>query len=192
MNNNKSIIDFQSQLIAQIPVEIAPNNPPVQRYIHQSNQTDYLLGSAAVALVAVTGYLGLWLKKYFETRLEMSIDRQKQEFLDAKEDRDRAQNQLIEDRMRSQKQADIFLTTTLETIKEEKENNLVALNRVASILEKVDLNQTEMMHQIIELKSEIRGTGLTCENVQTTIDNLHSGGQAWTGSNRRSNPSEFG
>ena len=190
--NDKSFTSENIKTIAQIPVEITPANPPLQRYIHQSNQTDYLLGSAAVALVAVAGYLGLWLKKYFETRLEMSIDRQKQEFLDAKEDRDRAQNQLIEDRMRSQKQADIFLTTTLETIKEEKENNLVALNRVASILEKVDLNQTEMMHQIIELKSEIRGTGLTCENVQTTIDNLHSGNQAWTGSNRRANPSEFG
>lgn len=190
--DNKNLFTIEPQVIAQTPVEMVPANPPLQRYIHQSNNTDYLLGSAAVALVAVTGYLGLWLKKYFETRLEMSIDRQKQEFLDAKEDRDRAQNQLIEDRTRSQKQADIFLTTTLETIKEEKENNLVALNRVASILEKVDLNQTEMMHQIIELKSEIRGTGLTCENVQTTIDNLHGSNQAWTGNNRRANPSEFG
>jgi len=171
--------------IAQIPVESSPNKEVIQRTYAQSNNTDYILGYAAVALVATFGYLGLWLKKYFETRLEMSIERQKEEFSNTKEDRDKAQRVFDEDRKRAQDQADLFLTTTLETIKEEKENNLNALNRVAQILEKVDGNQAEMMHDLVVLASDVKTNTLRIESLSITIDNVQGKTQVWSGDERR-------
>ena len=186
MNTNDiNFVPDKVKLIAQIPIDSNPNKEPVQRTYQQSNSTDYLLGYAAVALVATVGYWGLWLKKYFETRLEMSIERQKQEFSDAREDRDRAQSQLVEDRKRSQLQADLFLTATLETIKEEKENNLNALNRVTAILEKFNVNLAEMLHQILEFKGESAGTAIRIQNIQNSIANIQSATQVCDGGEHR-------
>ena len=141
-----------SQLPASTAAQVEQPIPKVITY-PQPNTADYWLGYLGVAGIAILGYLGIWLKKYSETRLELSIERQRQAFADAKEDRDRQQAHIMEDRARAQKQADLFLTTTLSAVQEEKDNQLAALEKVCRVLEKVDANQSEMMSVIVGISN---------------------------------------
>jgi hypothetical protein len=153
---NMDTLEIISEDLAQAqPSTSSQIEQPIPKVITypQPNSADYWLAYLSVAGVGVLGYLGLWLKKYSETRLELSIERQRQVFADAKEDRDRLQAQTTEDRIRAQNQADIFLTATLSAIQEEKDNQLAALERLIRTLEKVDMNQAEMMTVIIEISN---------------------------------------
>jgi hypothetical protein len=150
--------EVTGRLLAQIMVN--PNRAEL-RQDSQNSTTDYILAAGAVGVVSVLGFLGVWLRKYFDTRLELSIARQQQEFANAKEDRDRSQNQ-----------SDIFLTTTLSVIKEEKDSYLAALQRILTALEKIDSNQCEIAHQIVEIKAETVTNTVRIANVQNTLSNI--------------------
>lgn len=164
------------KLIAQIQVPIAPPVPSrveVKAYSSNSDITGYVLAACGTAFVALLGVAGAWLRKYFDTRLELSIARQKEEFTNNKEDRDRSQSQLREDRERSQKQADIFLTTTLGVIKEEKDSHLEALQGIKAVLVRMDTNQAEITRQIIEVKGETSSNTLRIANMQNAINVIY-------------------
>jgi hypothetical protein len=171
--------EVTGKLLAQIMVNPSPPRMEM-RQDSQNSTTDYVLASAVLAVVSVFGFVGVWLKKYFDTRLELSIARQQQEFANTKEDRDRSQNQ-----------ADIFLTTTLSVIKEEKDGYLAALHRILAALEKIDNNQCEIAHQIIEIKGETASNTIRIANVQNTLGSIQGATQPWEGNDRRSSRLEY-
>ena len=180
------MIEIKSEFVRTIAqIEVPANRPTpkieVVPYSTAHDITGYILAACATAAVGLIGVSGNWLRKYFDTRLEMSIARQKNEFEASKEDRESSIAEAKEDRERNRKQADIFLTTTLNVIKEEKDSYLQALEGIKTVLLKIDNNQVEVTRQIIELKSTANHNTIRIDNLINTVGNLRSNTPQWDG-----------